>query len=1090
MPSPSADDLKCYIQDGFRRSHDLLDSKLITAEAGEFEQIQFPEGFITELVCARYGTLDMHFKDWADVTDQTREDLLQGRAVQVTNERMGLDPKIGCRKVFRIQYKHSTNLVEVVVREGEGLELPPGSAEGLVCAVYGISDKVVDVIAPLRQLMFSGQQVTVSNEEFGVDPAPGQVKQLRVQYQSSPRSSFRLHTGGELASFEVLAAPLFASLLHVHSVSYADFLQSLVSGNLTGGKTEASGKSGEIFWRTRDQRYVLKTVSEQEVGQLIKMLPEYKEHLESNPHSVLTRYYGAYRFHLEGDNTFFVVMSNVLAGLGEIQALFDLKGTTEDRWVDPKTCGCLKDNNFAPITLFLDRQDAKSINEGLAADTAFLQEQGIMDYSLLVALCPPDDPSPPEKAGHHRVFSAKESRGLWGETRDCKLCLGLVDMLVTYGWKKKVAHLLKALTIGWVDEIDTMPPDIYAERFCNYLAKKIRPSASLLQVTAVPSNLFKTPCGALGRSGGTASFFATELLQQEGAKDEESKNYWLGKDLARARDEVVFYEAAKNLHGRDGWQILNFMTPYRGVCRAPCAVKEGKEAEDVDLMLLRNCRDGLVSARMLDIKMGNVTAVGGWQGKGNMKAFVQNITVDSNTNSAGEGFRLEGFDNPPALLRSIEHLQLSHIPRHAQKRLRRFNLQRMQANEFLRIFLDLHHVPESLGRQISEDTTESMVNSRGSTGSRRRSTRETFQKLFCHGSSLPSAPTIPTQPGYPAIAQDQAPGPPNELCFRAIEVQELVLLQCIQQVAGLVVACRKVPVPQQWIGSSVMFVFDCATFPRRASQSVPTRVHIFDWGRSELNTEEGHARLSPSEQADRQKFWRLYRVALAKLLYQCCSLYVARFWKPVASITFRVWDKDAFTDDDFIGAAVLAAEEAVGTKDLQLQDMGGHRVKAGFLFKGETSVKVSFKPLNLPSTSRLCGGLGVCLHEAKNIPRCDVASPSDPFVEISALGAQASFVRKNLGHGLMHGLLRTPAHCSTVIKDNHSPVWEEDFELGHLTAAARAPLLDALAAVVGKEVDDSKLASWFPLQFEIFGNPSAAEEAFVEACIACDEEGE
>ena len=109
--------------------------------------------------------------------------------------------------------------------------------------------------------------------------------------------------------------------------------------------------------------------------------------------------------------------------------------------------------------------------------------------------------------------------------------------------------------------------------------------------------------------------------------------------------------------------------------------------------------------------------------------------------------------------------------------------------------------------------------------------------------------------------------------------------------------------------------------------------------------------------------------------------------------------------------------------------MGGHRVKAGFLFKawlcgalpsvylliafvevlacfidswvatgtmqGETSVKVSFKPLNLPSTSRLCGGgslfatllpkqvpgsmlrfavlpegLGVCLHEAKNIPRC------------------------------------------------------------------------------------------------------------------------
>ena len=38
------------------------------SQAGEFEQIQFPEGFITELVCARYGTLDMHFKDGSELT--------------------------------------------------------------------------------------------------------------------------------------------------------------------------------------------------------------------------------------------------------------------------------------------------------------------------------------------------------------------------------------------------------------------------------------------------------------------------------------------------------------------------------------------------------------------------------------------------------------------------------------------------------------------------------------------------------------------------------------------------------------------------------------------------------------------------------------------------------------------------------------------------------------------------------------------------------------------------------------------------------------------------------------------------------------
>ena len=41
----------------------------------------------------------------------------------------------------------------------------------------------------------SQPQQTFLWEEFGVDPAPGQVKQLRVQYQSTPRSSFRLYTG-------------------------------------------------------------------------------------------------------------------------------------------------------------------------------------------------------------------------------------------------------------------------------------------------------------------------------------------------------------------------------------------------------------------------------------------------------------------------------------------------------------------------------------------------------------------------------------------------------------------------------------------------------------------------------------------------------------------------------------------------------------------------------------------------------------------------------------------------------------------------------------------------------------------------------
>ena len=118
-----------------------------------------------------------------------------------------------------------------------------------------------------------------------------------------------------------------------------------------------------------------------------------------------------------------------------------------------------------------------------------------------------------------------------------------------------------------------------------------------------------------------------------------------------------------------------------------------------------------------------------------------------------------------------------------------------------------------------------------------------------------------------------------------------------------------------------MLAFDSACLPQLSAPApvVPVRVHIFDWGRSELNTQESHARLSASEQADRQKFWRLYCVALAKLLYRCCSLYLARFWRPTASITFRVWDKDAFTDDDFIGAAAPASVAVIGIRSFRLR---------------------------------------------------------------------------------------------------------------------------------------------------------------------------
>ena len=63
---------------------------------------------------------------------------------------------------------------------------------------------------------------------------------------------------------------------------------------------------------------------------------------------------------------------------------------------------------------------------------------------------------------------------------------------------------------------------------------------------------------------------------------------------------------------------------YGGVLRAPCydqasaqpePLEDEEQVVDRDIILLRNARDQYETPRMLDIKIGEVTAVTGWQGK-------------------------------------------------------------------------------------------------------------------------------------------------------------------------------------------------------------------------------------------------------------------------------------------------------------------------------------------------------------------------------------------------------------------------------------------------------------------------------------------
>jgi len=239
----------------------------------------------------------------------------------------------------------------------------------------------------------------------------------------------------------------------------------------SGGKVEVSGKSGSLFLRSHDNGLVLKTIEEHEFEVLKDILPHMVLYLEQHPDSLLCRFLGAYALTI-GDTTLrFVVMTNVLPRKAE--TVYDLKGTTEDRWVDPVPGGVLKDVNFQPFTMCFSREHRDKLVQVICDDAEFLDSVGTMDYSLLVGIShiARDAGVPQNASGHHRGWLS--SAGEMEVETDYQL--GIIDYLQRWTPKKVAAHWLKKATIGCFHEIDTEPPAIYRQRFCKYFIQRLQP---------------------------------------------------------------------------------------------------------------------------------------------------------------------------------------------------------------------------------------------------------------------------------------------------------------------------------------------------------------------------------------------------------------------------------------------------------------------------------------------------------------------------------------------------------------------------------------------------------------------------------------
>jgi len=57
----------------------------------------------------------------------------------------------------------------------------------------------------------------------------------------------------------------------------------------------STGKSGSLFFYTRDKKYMMKTLPEREFDSFRDILSNYYKMLSNNPNSLIARFYGLHR---------------------------------------------------------------------------------------------------------------------------------------------------------------------------------------------------------------------------------------------------------------------------------------------------------------------------------------------------------------------------------------------------------------------------------------------------------------------------------------------------------------------------------------------------------------------------------------------------------------------------------------------------------------------------------------------------------------------------------------------------------------------------------------------------------------------------
>lgn len=294
-------------------------------------------------------------------------------------------------------------------------------------------------------------------------------------------------------------------------VDAAEYMLS-ICGNDSLRELSSPGKSGSFFYLSYDDRYMIKTIKKTEVIVILRMLSAYFNHFRQNENTLLTKFFGLHCVRLTGAaqrKVRFIIMGNLFCTNHTIHRRFDLKGSSLGRLTDKPESEIEATTILKDLDLKFFFRLQKALNEKfrwqIEKDSDFLEQERIMDYSLLVGLhfrepshlTPIDDGtvdgtvedsyvadmdkllSDPSRfplgisipARIEKMERAIETELIGQPTGECYnvvMFFGIIDILQDYDITKKLEHAYKSFQYDPAS-ISAVDPRLYAKRFRDFI---------------------------------------------------------------------------------------------------------------------------------------------------------------------------------------------------------------------------------------------------------------------------------------------------------------------------------------------------------------------------------------------------------------------------------------------------------------------------------------------------------------------------------------------------------------------------------------------------------------------------------------------